>query len=138
MAETVSFVAGIATAIRVAVGLGTFGMPVPSSVTPPPVPENAQFPVLTVQQITGEEGEVMEGLNGLTATVIQVNAWSPNYDEAFALRKNVLGVLFALTGAVAGTPLVVDRTTGFTYRELYDGSRELHQLILRCTVWWTA
>lgn len=130
-----SFVAGVAIALRASLASG---MPVPTSIAPPPVPENAIFPVLTVQQVGGSEGEVMEGLDGLTLTQMQFNAWSPNYDEAFALRSNVVVAMAALTGAIAGTPLVVDEATGFTYRELYDAERELHQLILRCIVWWTA
>lgn len=110
--------------------------PTPTRIAPNPVLPDARFPQLTLNQVGGEELESLEGLSGLTQTIQQINAWSPSYEDAFALRAAVVAMLSTFTGSAGTTGLVVDCATMFTYRELYDAERELHQLIVRCVVWW--
>lgn len=117
--------------------MGATLSPRPTRISPPPVPPKALFPYLTIQQVVGREVESLEGLSGLTNSHMQFNCWSPLYDEAFSLRASIVAALQTVKGAVGSTDLAVDTITDYRYSELYDGSRELHQLILRTLVWWT-
>lgn len=111
--------------------------PAPTAVSPPPVPPEASFPYLTLQQIVGREEESLEGLSQLTGTHLQFNCWSTLYDEAFALRAAIVESLPLTPGSIAGSGLAIDAVSDYRYSELYDAERELHQLILRVLVWWT-
>lgn len=108
-----------------------------SVVKPVPLVPTDVPPVITMQQIDGFEVEAMEGLSGLTPTIMQINCWDKLYDNAFEMRRLIKESFKTVTGAVGSTGLKVDRITDFRYRELYDAQLEFHQLILRCQVWWT-
>lgn len=104
------------------------------SISPPPVPPNANFPYITVHQIGKTEVESLTGVSGLTRTVIQVNCWHPDYETAFSLRHTIQGVILAFTGDTLGNSL--QASNPLHDMELFDGVRELHQLIGRYSVWW--
>lgn len=111
--------------------------PAPTRISPPPVPPEASFPFLTLQQIVGEEEESLAELSDLTSTHIQLNCWSTLYDEAFALRAALVRGLQTISGPIGSSGLAIDTITQYRYTELFDPARELHQLILRVRVWWT-
>lgn len=129
---SISYVGGLHAALEEK-GLS----PRPTRISPPPLPPDAVFPYLTIQHIVGHETESLQGLSGLTAAYMQFNCWSPLYDEAFGLRLAVVGALQMVAGPIGSTGLAVESINDYRYTELYDASRELHQLILRTLVWWT-
>lgn len=127
-----SYVAGLVT------GIGAAGLtPTPAGVSPVPVPNDAAYPYVTVQQVLGEEVTCMEGLSNLCGTVMQINCWSKSYEQAFAMRAAIQAYLATLTGTIGATGTKVERVTDFKTQELYHPDPELHQLILRADVWWT-
>lgn len=126
-----SYVAGLVDLI--AVGYPT----VASSVSPPPLPPTAVFPYVTVHQIFGEELQSMDGLSGMTSTMMQVNCWDKDYERAFSLRASLTTLIMAGVNTVT-LGLNLKAVSIPRYQELYDGPRELHQLIGRYAIWWEA
>src|SRR2546428_43394 len=116
---SISYLAAFQTAILVA------RPDLAGSISPVPVPPNASFPYVTVQQPTDEEVESLEGLSGLTNTTLQVNCWHRDYETAFSLRASLRDPLLALTGAVDGSGLIIQAINYRGTADLFDGVREL-------------
>jgi hypothetical protein len=105
-----------------------------TDVTPPPVPDNATFPYITILEIGAVELESLTGKSGLVRSVMQVNCWSKDYEECWALRKLVKDMLMAFTGAIGGE--TIDAVNHSSDRQLYDPQRELHECVASFIIWW--
>ena len=105
-------------------------------ISPPPLPSTALFPYITLQQIGNTEVESMEGRSGLNRTIMQVNCWHGDYEKAFSLRRGILMLARPWTVPIS-LGLTIAAVHHLTDMEMYDGPRELHQLIARYAVWWT-
>ena len=138
MAERFSYVAGLRGIILHARFTEVL-RPYPRVVHPPPLSAEDEFPAITLHTVYGSPIESHDGLSDLVPAVMQVNCWSPSYDEASALRESLTeNVLSVFSGDVPNTDLSLQATaTEFRFQELYDAERELHQVILRCSCWWT-
>lgn len=100
---------------------------------PVPVPDNAPLPFITVQQIMHMRLQSHDGDSGVGPSMMQVNCFSKNYEEADALRALVDLALNGLTGIFAG---VVSQGANHNHsHDIYDSERELHQCITRHQVW---
>lgn len=100
---------------------------------------NDGLPTITWQVIDSQEVESLSGYSALTRTTMQISVWDVSYDNAAAVRDTVVVGLRGRSGTYGSLPgptIVLDYVTNFRYRELYDGERELHQLILRVDMWW--
>lgn len=100
----------------------------------PPVPENATFPYTTIREISSIDLESLSGPSGLARSVIQVECWSPLFDAAWNHRKLIKTFLLPYKGA-AGT-LVIAAVNHAGDRQIYDGNRELHQILSSFLIWW--
>jgi hypothetical protein len=103
-------------------------------ITPPPLPANASFPYITVNEIRVGEIESLYGLSGVQQVVMQVNVWDKDFEEASVLRNTIKRYLCSYSGTagsrvIQGVNPVVDTT-------LHDGVRNLHQSITRVKVTW--
>ncbi len=108
--------------------------PVLKGASPVPVKPTFVFPWVTVREAAGRELQSLTGPSGLVETLMQINVWSKDYDEAYALRSAIKSYLLPYTGA-AGS----ENIQGVTHHldsELSDDQRELHQAVLILKVWW--
>jgi hypothetical protein len=100
----------------------------------PPVPTNAIFPYITIQDITGKELESMTGPSGLLRSVVQINCWSKVYEDAWNTREAVKSFLLTFTGTAGDKN--IQAVNHATDREFLDGVRELHQCVCSFLIWW--
>lgn len=125
----------VAALVQVIQGLSL--SPTPGGISPVPLPKGASFPYITVRKVHGTELENLSGRSNLLETVMQVDFWSKDYEEAFSMQTAVKDALLEGIGVSGGS-------TGFTLKtcnhvndaELFDDVRELHQLITRFHIWW--
>lgn len=126
-----SYVAGVIRVIELALAQ------VVGSISPTPVPSSAVFPYVVVRQIVNTEVESLLGLSNLNQTMMQVECWHPSYEVAFALRQSIRNALMAGVGPISGSGLTIDAINTRGETDLYDGQRELHELIARYGIWWS-
>lgn len=87
------------------------------------------FATATVHEILGKREEVLDGTNaGLLRTQMQINLWHYDYEVAALAREDVRDFL------LFNTPITLNGVNHQIDTELYDGDRELHQLITRLIV----
>ena len=103
-------------------------------ICPIPLPDHATFPWITVQETISTELESMDGQSGAARSVIQVNCWSKDYDEAWELRSAVKSLLLPYSGSAGGE--VIRGMNHGRDLEQYDGARQLHQLVVIFHIWW--
>lgn len=116
--------------------LGASLTPTIGGISPPPVPPNGQFPYVTVQEVLSKELESLTGSSGLVRAKIQINCWDRDYENAYQMRQAIKAYLLPYKG-IAGDQTIQDVKHAGDH-SLYDGARELHQLILAIFVWWGA
>lgn len=102
-------------------------------ISPVPVPPDAVFPYITVEEIADKELESLTGPSGKTHTIMQVSCWAKDYETAWDTREEVKTLLFSTRGVV-GDQYIADVTYN-TGREFYDDQRSLHKLISRFFIW---
>ena len=129
-----SYVAALVTLIGEESQPSGLGGLLVAGVSVPPVPKWATFPWITVQQLPSREVESMTGTSGLAATMMQVNCWDKDYEQAWDLREAVKELLLSYTGEIGDS--YIQAVNHGIDAELYDSQRELHQLIVRFRVWW--
>lgn len=122
------------TASTISVLLGASLSPTIGGISPPPVPPSAIWPYITVQDSFSRELESLGGSSGLLRSKIQINCWSKDYEQAWQMRLAVKNFLLPYKGT-AGSQTIQDVKHGGDH-ELYDGQREIHQLILTVWIWW--
>lgn len=105
-----------------------------TEIGPQPVPDDASYPYVTIQEILNEDVEDHEGFAGLAMSIIQVNVWDKDYSAAQTKRAAIKDTLRNYSGS-AGTS-IIQGTNHRLDRELFDGDRELHQLITRFDIGW--
>ena len=110
------------------------GVPALVALSPPPVPPDAVFPYVTVQEVLETELENLIGRSGNTRTVMQVNVFSKSYEEAESVREACKVYLMGRTGVFQGQTIDAINYQHGGY--LYDGQQSLHQCIARFLVWW--
>jgi hypothetical protein len=103
-------------------------------VSPRPLPDNGPFPYITVQEPTDRKLLTLTGPTGISESFIQFNCWSKDYEEANTSREALKIILDDYSGAAGSR--VIDSSDHNLDTELYDGDRELHQLITRYHIWW--
>lgn len=110
--------------------------PVLGGIQPPPLPNDATYPYVTVHKIMGDDpAKTLDGPSGLQRTVMQINVWSPDYEEANSTKDAIKDALIGVFGPVGS--LTVEGAYHMMDAELYNPERSLHQLITRLMVWWT-
>lgn len=122
----------VASTISLLLGAGL--SPTIGGISPAPVPKNAVWPYVTVQDSFSKELESLTGSSGLLRSKIQINCWDKDYENAWQLRAAIKSYLLPFKGT-AGSQTIQDVKHGNDH-ELYDGQRELHQLILYVFIWW--
>ncbi len=109
---------------------GLSSPPVATGYGPNPIPEDAELPYVTVQEVNASPLESMEGPSGKTRTLIQVNCWAKDYEEAWEARRLITDYLHTYRDSEV---VAVNFPRS---HELYDGLRRLHQLIAAFWIWW--
>lgn len=105
-------------------------------ITPPPLPNDATFPYVTVHKIMEDDpAKTLSGPSGLKRTIMQINVWSPDHEEANAALEAIRDASIGLVGPVGS--LVADGSYHVADAELFNPERAVHQLISRIMVWWT-
>lgn len=104
-----------------------------------PLPDNIDgtpisYPFITIIEGNASKLLSLTGPVGNTDSWFQINVWSNDYEQAAVCRELVKDILDSYAG-VAGTR-VIDSSDHILDTELYDGDRELHQLITRYHIWW--
>lgn len=99
-----------------------------------PVPANAAFPYVTVQELVCREEENLLGRVGLTPTIHQISCWSPVYSAAFATRETIQNYLYTFKGTVGANKIAA--VNADVNREFFDGVRSLHQVVCRLRIVW--
>lgn len=108
-----------------------------NSVGPEPLPEKLTADGITVREILAQELEDLGGRSGLCHSIIQVNCWDRDYEEANRIRGLIKDLLLDNFTGPMGT-LNVDSTNHDIDAELHDAERGMHQLITRIHVWFTS
>jgi hypothetical protein len=103
-------------------------------VSPVPLPSDALFPYVTIQEGLGKELESLTGASGLIKVPHQFNIWGKDYEEAWGFRKSIRDYIQPYRGA-AGSNVIVS-ANHYGDRELYDGPKSVHQLIWMVNIWW--
>ena len=75
-------------------------------------PQNSPFPRIVYQRVTTTHIEHMQGSSGLARALIQVDSYSPNYDEAKALSEAIRLLLQPVRSA---TVVIGDGTDAKNY-----------------------
>lgn len=111
-------------------------------ISPVPVPPRITLPYITVHEILTRELQNLTGRSGLAQTLMQVNCWAKTYEAAYALRDQVKDSFLldsrGLGPVQSNTLSSGQRIEGVNHDrdfELYDANRELHQLIVRFSIW---
>lgn len=104
--------------------------------TPPPLLYTEPLPHITVHEVSAVDLETLEGYNGTSTGIMQVNCYSKSYDEAYNLRDQVKVVFRTFTLGGMADSLSIQGVNHQLDRELWDGNREIHQHIVRYTVHW--
>lgn len=110
--------------------------PALGGISPHPVPARAVMPYVTIREILAKELESLNGRSGLVRTIEQVECWDSDYERAHQLREFIKDRLLQFSGPI-DTRTVDGPINHVMDVELYDGTRELHQLASRFQVWWT-
>lgn len=135
MASNVAGVVNLLLALSTHVGY--------SGISPVPLPDDAfkssQEPWVTVQEILNTHLTTHDGDSDMGPSIIQVNCWNSDYEKAYEVRfyvdvllRNYVGTMITMVGA---REVVAQGTIFRGFHELYDPERELHQLIVRYTIW---
>lgn len=103
-------------------------------ISPAPLPPGAVFPYITVSEITVREVESLQGLSGVTFTILQVNVWDKDFEGAGVMRDTIKQYMCSFSGTagsriIQGVNPVVDSM-------LHDGVRNLHQAVTRLQIAW--
>ena len=107
-------------------------------VSPPPLPSKASYPYVTVHEVSGIELENIVGPSGLVKSVVQVNCWDVDYERGWQARKSIQDYLSTFSGDViisSAVEAVIHSVNHVGTSHLYDGDREVHQLITRLSIW---
>lgn len=104
-----------------------------SDMSPIPVPDDATFPYITIQNVMDVEILSHDGPSGLSPCIIQVNSIDKDYEAADTLRGLVITCLQAIAGTFSG--IVVQGAEYMYGAETFDAERELHMLHARFKVW---
>lgn len=102
-------------------------------VSPYPVPPRAVFPYVTVRELPTKDLESHSGYSGLTMSVIQVDVWSEDYEEADTIRQAAKTGIRGCIGS--GTDPRVQAINHQNDTELLNSETSKHQLITRYIVW---
>jgi len=116
-----------------------FPSPTIAGISPPPLPNDAGDPYVTVQEIQSKELESMTGASDLARSIVQVNIWDKDYEAADTLRTSIKNYLFGFTGNVviaSVTEAHVQIVRHMMDWELFNGEVERHQVIARFLIWW--
>ncbi len=110
--------------------------PALGGIGPTPVPYPATMPYVTVREIMGKELECVDGTRvGTIMTVMQVEVWSKDYEQANSIREQLKSSILEHSGAT-GTLTVAGPINHVTDAELYNDANELHQRVTRYLIWW--
>lgn len=110
--------------------------PAIGGIGPVPLPQDAVLPYVTVQLISAIEIESQDGPSGLIKTIMQVNCWSKDLEQASLTRQQIKDAL--LGGFFDSEDVHVDGPINHIMdTELYDPNRELHQCISRSLIYWS-
>ena len=82
------------------IGDATVAGLVGTRVYPNLVPQGADMPAVTYEQITGPREHVMTQTLGIAKSIFQINCWSSSYSETKALAEAVRNELSDFTGTV--------------------------------------
>jgi hypothetical protein len=101
---------------------------------PIPIPDDALFPYITVQNIMEQELSTHSGRSFMGPSILQVNFCDKNYEVASVLRDRMKTVLTnGATGTWQGT--VIQGSNYMFGSETYDAEREIHMLHARFKMW---
>ena len=120
--------------------LQTVNPPIAQNFTPPPLPDEASvnwpIPWIVVRNVTTKKVKDLSGDAGLAWSIMQVECWSNQYDSADVCRGLVKNKLEDIPSGTVVNNLTIDGSTHVIDTDIYNGSKELHQLITRYKVWW--
>lgn len=102
---------------------------------PAPVLAKTAMPYIVVREIFSRELTSLNGRSGLTRTVMQIEVWDRDYEQAYQKREEIKDGILGFSGPV-DTQAVDGPISHNADVELYDGVRELHSLITRLEIWW--
>jgi hypothetical protein len=127
-----SYVAGLVSLIE-----GTVFVPPIGGVSPYPLLPTAVLPFINVREVFGRQLQNLSTRSGMIETIMQIDIWSKDYEEAYEIRKTANNALIDTFGSV-GSLIISGPIRHVTDAELYDGTRRIHQLISRFHIWWEA
>jgi len=121
--------------------------PIPEGVGPVPLPPGAgaakvrdnasnRFKsYITVQEISAKDLFSLTGPSNYVDSIMQINCWCADREEAHRMRTRVKALLINHSGAVGS--LNIDGSEHVLDAVLYDSDREVHQSIVRIHMAWT-
>jgi hypothetical protein len=99
-------------------------------------PQDAPYPHITINQISGERVRSMEGSSGLNRAVFNVHVWAKKPLEAKTLSDKVRlvvdgfkGLMGGVSGVYIGACFVEDDI------DLYDDQALCHHVVRKLVVW---
>lgn len=98
--------------------LVALGTAAEARVYPSVLPQGVRYPALTYQLVSDPRAMTHDGATNQVEARYQVTAWSPVYDEAKALAKEVRAGLFGFTGPMGDVHVA---------RVGYEGGPDLYE-----------
>jgi hypothetical protein len=93
---------------------------------PPPVPQNATYPLITYQQISGVRGYVYSNQSGWVRARYQIDSYATTPTAARALAEQVRLALSIYKGTIDG--VVIDLIVIVDETKFYEDDTKLHRI----------
>ncbi len=107
---------------------------VSTRVYPSRAPQNATYPLVVYQRISGEHGEVMEGSDGLGMARVQFLAWATTYASAKAVAEQVRLALQSRVGSLSGLAVTVVEAADIP--DFWDDTSDIHGAGIDFTIYY--
>lgn len=91
-------------------------------------PQNATYPLITFEKISGERVRALEGPLGRARPRIRFHCWAEKYADAKTLANQVRRLLDGFAGTVSGVQ--IDSSTLDSEQDLYEDQVDTHQIVL--------